>query len=295
MRKSKITCITILLLLILMFANLVQAQELTIYNIPSPVALNWKSPKKIFFSFFISQFTKSPYGKQKHPVGHAVVELKDSSRFSLIGITAISELNMVDKVFRQGYGMGVMFTMFKGKLEEADINAGDIQERCKNGDLAFIRYQVSQELFDRLWQYREQYQQNGFDKLYNGLNRPREGLGASCSTFAMSFLELGGLDSILPNNEWKINVLIPDKLIGGPPGGNKRIQFFKIFFSNRWANEKKENYRKWELYDPSKIYTWINRQYANKASWKNIQYTTIGKANGLVIDCRHMPSPTQEI
>ena len=145
MRKSKITSITILQLLILMFANLVQAQELTIYNIPSSETLNWKSPQKIFFSILGSQFGKSPYGKLKHPVGHAVVELKDSSRVALIGITAVSKLRMFDKVLRQGYGLGILFAFIKGKLEQADVNTSDITKRCKNGDVAFIKYQISQE------------------------------------------------------------------------------------------------------------------------------------------------------
>ena len=261
------------------------SQEITIYTIPSPKGINWKSPGTLIFSYISNTFAKSRYGRDKHPIGHMIVELKDSTRYALCGATSESHSGAAKKVMRKGYGLGILFETISGKLEEKEDNLPQLQQRSVKGDMAFVTFKINQFVFDRLWEYLQEYKLKGYDKLYNGSNKPREGLGAGCSAFANSFLEVAGLEDILPSNEWAVNVLVPEKLMGGNKENAKHVQFFKLFFASRWSDPKKETYRPLFLYDPTRFYYWIIKKYNNINGNNFILATHYKKARGLLIDC----------
>lgn len=64
-------------------------QECTIYTIPSPKGINWKSPTRLLFSYLNNYLCRSRYKKEKHPIGHMMVELKDSSRHIVAGVSSV--------------------------------------------------------------------------------------------------------------------------------------------------------------------------------------------------------------
>lgn len=273
------------------------AQELTIYAIPAPRKVNWKSPGKLVKSSFINTIVSTPYGKYRHPIGHMVVELQDSTRYELVGMAAEKSTIPRDKVMKEGYGLGVLFSVIDGKLEHKDYNLPDVKARIKNGDIAFINYKISQETFDRLWNYLTDYQTRGYDKLYNGNNKPREGTGSGCSAFAISFLEVGGLKSLLPSEEWKINVAVPEKYIGGPHCDDRKIKFLKILFARKWADTTNVNepYELLSLYEPTKLYNWIQEKHNSSINYPNVYKSTRGKAKGLTVNVWNNISPTEPI
>ena len=174
------------------------AQELTIYAMPAPKGVNWKSPRRLILSYIGNILVRSPYkSSEKHPIGHVVVELKDSNRYAMVGTTATSNRFMMHKVMHRGWAAGILFATVDGTLEEDRINLPQIAMRKENGDMAFVKYKVSKENFDRLWEYLQEYKKRGYGKLYNGKNKPRKGEGAGCSSFAYSFLEVGGLNHFI--------------------------------------------------------------------------------------------------
>ncbi|HEY6064036.1 MAG TPA: hypothetical protein VIV35_10535, partial [Chitinophagaceae bacterium] len=261
------------------------AQEITIYTIPSPKGINWKSPGTLMLSYISNTFAKSRYGSEKHPIGHMIVELKDSSRYALCGATSKAHSGMTKKVMREGYGLGILFETINGKLEEQDINLSQLRKRSEAGDIAFVTFKINQLVFDRLWQYLHEYKLKGYDKLYNGSNEPRKGLGAGCSAFAHSFWEVGGLADVLPSNEWEVNVLVPEKLMGGSRENPGHVQFFKVLFASRWGDPKIQTYRPLFLYDPTLFYHWIIKKYNSSIGDNFIHTSSIKKAKGLIIDC----------
>jgi hypothetical protein len=271
------------------------AQELTIYTFPSPKGINWESPRKLVFSYIANTLARSRYGKEKHPIGHMLVELRDSTRYALVGTTAVPHSGMTKKVIRKGYGLGILFETISGKLDEKEANLPQIDLRCETGDLAFIRYRINSSVFNRLWQYLEEYKQKGYGKLYNGDNKPREGQGAGCSAFAHSFLEVGGLENILPSAEWAVNVLVPEKLIGRLQLKPKWVQLFKLFFVRRWANSEKQPHRLLSLYDPTFMFNWIIKKYNSLTTTDTIQKMMLGKASGLRINCTERMPPKEPI
>lgn len=294
-RSKLLLLIRAVMPLLLFTAGQAGAQELTIYTIPSPKGINWESPRKLVFSYIANTLVRSRYGKEKHPIGHMLVELRDSTRYALVGTTAIPHSGMTKKVIRKGYGLGILFETLSGKLDEKEANLPQIDLRCETGGLAFIRYKISSSVFNRLWQYLEEYKQKGYDKLYNGDNKPREGQGAGCSAFAHSFLEVGGLENILPSVEWSVNVLVPEKLIGRLQLKPKWVQLFKLFFVRRWANSEKQPHRLLSLYDPTFMYNWIIKKCNSLTGADTIQRLVIGKASGISIDCTERMPPEEPI
>ena len=264
---------------------------------PAPREINWESPRKLIKSVFLNKIVKSRYGKNRHPIGHMVVELQDSTRYDMVGMAPADRLLPVHKVTKEAYGLGVLFALMEGQLEHQDINLPQVQERIRNSDIAFVNYKVSQEVFDRLWLYLHDYQSKGFDKYYNGTNRPREGTGGGCSAFAVSFLDVGGLQGLLPSDAWKVTVAVPDKLIGGDYCGNKRVSWFKVLFAKRWANTSSmdESYETLCLYEPTLFYKWILEKHYGSQETLNVYKGTRGNAKGLVVYARTQFSPNEPI
>lgn len=285
----------VMLLLTVFLAGLTYTQEITIYSIPSPKGINWDSPRKLVFSYINNTFARSRYGKEKHPIGHMIVEMKDSSRYTLVGTTSQAHSGMTKKVIRKGYGLGILFEIINGRLDEEYVNLPQLKQRCETGDITFIKYRINQTVFNRLWQYLQEYKLKGYDRLYNGFNKPREGLGAGCSAFAHSFLEVGGLEEVLPSNEWAVKVQVPEKLIGGNSEKDKHVQFFKLLLSKQWAHPEKQPCRQLILYEPTILHNWILKKYNSISEGDAILKSKLGKANGLIIDCTDKMPPEEPI
>ena len=145
-----------------------------------------------------------------------------------------------------------------------------------------------------MWQYLQEYKQKGYHLSYNGLNKPREGLGAGCSAFALSFLEVGGLDSLLPVQEWQVKVRVPGRLLGGGKLFGRSVQFFKLLLAGHWASKEGGAGRDLMLYEPTKLYNWIMNKH-NTLQTDSPVKTKKGSAPGLVIDCSKLPPPDEPI
>lgn len=262
---------------------------------PAPKKIDWSAPNKLVKSCIVNKLVPTPYGKNRHPIGHMLIGLKDGSRHDIVGMTTDENRSLFKKTILDGHGLGILFESIKGKLESKEINEPQIQERIQKGDIAFIKYKITQAVFDRLWNYLQEYKKKGYDKLYNGCNTPREGGGAGCSAFAISFLEVAGLENILPKNQWKIEVNVPTICIGGPEGNNKRVSVFRLLKTKHWEKEQSPTYKKIELFEPTLFYEWIV-SYSNKNSYNfGISTITEGKAKGIIIDCTHLVAPNEPI
>ena len=165
------------------------------------------------------------------------------------------------------------------------------------GDVAFLNYKLNNETFLRLWQYLEEYKRQGYDKIYNGENKPREGKGAGCSAYGVSFIEVGDL---MPEEEmakWQISANIPEKLIGGQKENGRWVSFYKIIFKRKWADTLKQKFTPITLYEPELLYNWIvdNCDQLSATTTARYQKELRGNANGIVIDCTHYPVPHEPI
>jgi hypothetical protein len=281
--------------LLLLFAS-ASAQELTIYAMPAPKGVNWKSPRRLVLSYINNILVRSPYNThEKHPIGHVIVELKDSNRYALIGTTATSNRYMMHKVMHRGWAAGILFANVDGTLEEDSINLPQIAMRKENGDMAFVHYKINTAVFERLWKYLQEYKQRGYGKYYNGKNKPREGAGAGCSSFAYSFLEVGGLNHFLDSKTWLIHLAIQESLIGGPEADGRRVSIFTMLARGRWANIKRNRYRNLDIYEPTFMFNDINYRWLTSSDTGIVSRAIYGKAKGLTIDATHIEPPNEPI
>lgn len=281
----------------LLFSLHSYAQEMTLYVIPPKKPMNWESPRKLLFSYGHSYVAKTKYKDFQHPLGHIIVELKDSCHHTVLGMVSKSPRPLSTMVWRDGYGLGVLFAVSPGELREGSRNTDDIQSRYADGDISYIRFKISQEAFNRLWQYQQEYQEFGYDSIYNGLNKPREGSGAGCSAFGVSYIDIAGLMPGEIIRDWQVSVQIPNKLIGGPMGEHKRVGLAKILWNNKWAKPESNDAVPISYYEPIKMFRWIN------ATWDDENKTlpaTYGKelrglTKGIVIDCTAYSIPNEPI
>ena len=267
------------------------AQQLVLYTMPAPKALNWRSPHTLFMSYLENLLVHTRYPQHRHPLGHLIVELHDTSHYALVGTVAESRADLYHSVMKYRYGLGALFSTFKGKIETAPDNFHQLIDRYPHGDVAYIKFLLNEDAFARLWQYLQEYQARGYDKMYNGYNKPREGKGAGCSAFAVSFVELAALLDSTVLKQWMVRVNVQDKLIGGPEGGNKRINTFWMAFTQRWADTARQAYKPLVYYEPTLVYKWIHKEWSKADSSLGYGVQRREKTEGIVIDCRNYPSP----
>ena len=293
MKKIKFVFLVFLALII---AGSAGAQELTLYSMPSPSKINWSTPRGLLTSAITNNLTLKHW-KHKHPIGHVFIQLshKEKKELLLTGSVPRPEDDSSKKVMKQGYGLGILFTDMLGELEKTEKLQAEIPARFESGRIAYIRFKLSEANYDRLKKYLNIYKKRGYGNIYNGLNLPREGLGAGCSIFGISFLEVGGLMHPVWREKWPVTVRIPTELIGGPSTGNK-VSIWKLTRATRWAKES-EPHRVLSLYEPYYIYEWILAEWKKENVDKtgNVKLLKKGKAFGLEYDCTHIAPPEEPI
>ncbi len=228
-------------------------------------------------------------------MGHMMVELKDSNHHVIAGVTAVGHSGMTRNVIFNGHGLGILFEKIPGKLDETDINFPDILQRSKNGDIAFLQFNISQPVFDRVWKYYTEYKDSGYYHFYNGLNHPLERNGAGCSAFAFSFLEVAGLLDMVPPEICRIERHVRLIHIRNDYESRGPVSILKILLSNKWAASNDSNALVYATHEPSWLFEWIRRNHDVIPASGKVQKTWLGKAPGILIDCRDKPVPAGAI
>jgi hypothetical protein len=241
-----------------------------------------------------NSFRAKKIGGSRRAMGHVFVELKDGKHDEIASEIARNKKDMYYPVFFRGYGMGILFANIPGKLEAVNHIRQEMDERSLKGKIAYIKFKLSQATFNRLLEYLDEYKKNGYQRIYNGENLPREGKGAGCSAFAYSFIELGNLLPKEETDKWLIDKPVAETLLGGPCNKGKRVSCFKILKKHSWTEATKQQYMIMERYDPYLIYKWI------QSKWRPHGDTTYGAeqtelAKGIILDCSQIPTPDGSI
>ncbi len=292
-------------LFVLIFGFLIQhahADSLTLHYIPSPKGVNWKNPRHLALSVVINQIARVP-GGDRHEIGHVYEELTCGSNTLFTGMTSVGNEEERKNILKEGYGLGVLFKTFNGKLDDPEETKADIEEMQATGRSSFIRFQISESTCARLTQYIEEFKQNHYDQIYAGLNaRPLYREGAGCTAFAASFLELSGLQIPEFEDQWMSSYIIPWKYIGGPLTGN-HVSIFKILFAvgKPWSTDETAGLKAL-FWDPEKTHYWIqDLNYNILMNGPSKSYPWASKAvfsnnsAGIEFDTRDVPTPTDPI
>ena len=282
--------------------SLAQSGEVTLHFIPAPTRTDWRSPQKLAVSAVKNQLAPVN-GGQRHEIGHTYVELSCRGAHFFTGATSDGNSEERKDLFLTGYGLGIVLKNFKGKLDDADLAAKDIETMQATGRSNFMKFLVSDSTCDRLLEYWTEYQMLGYHHVYAGLNaRPLFGESSGCTAFGMSFLELAGLQIPTFEKAWMTHVIIPRKFVGGPHTG-KNVRMIRILtaFRSKWDTDTSNGGLPVHFWDPEKMVEWTRDQALTLAGGGTTDLPWPAKVIrsrntlGLEIDARDVPTPTGPI
>ena len=266
------------------------ADDLTLYFYPSP-GLSWKSPRSLALGVLKSKLLGS-----ERQIGHVTVEVSCEGNKPFHFFTGASQIDRDSPrlLFREGYGLGILFHDFPGYGEDSAELLPELEKRYQSGNLSFIHFKINAPTCRRLETYLKEYKDRGYDKHYGLSNRPLFCEGAGCSAFGASFLEVAGLLDPIFTKHWSMKVRVPRELIGGPLT-HQYVPFTRILWADRWAEEN-EPHQSLFFWSPDQMHEWVRKTWA-QASQVGAHYKPEmrGKAVGLEIDRRNTPTPSGPI
>lgn len=293
------TMLTLALIWNLLTPSPVLADELVLHLIPAPTRTDWRSPRKLAISAIRNEIIRYE-GLKRHGIGHLYVELNCGGTRILTGATSTGNTEERQALFKEGYGLGVVFKNYQGKLDAPAEIEEDLRSTFSSGRSSFIRFLISPASCQRALAYWIEYQFRGYDRIYAGLNaRPLKGESAGCTAFGMSFLEILGLQTPHFEEQWKTRLVVPRKFVGGPLTG-KRVRIWKLLFafSADWDTDLSEGGFGLDFWDPEKMDEWIRNSSESLASenaptlpWP-ASPSRIEASPGLEVDAREVPVPT---
>jgi len=278
------------------YTVVLSGQELIVYVVPPPESINWESPSTLMRSTF-SNTLKTKLGPKEYPIGHLYIGLRhlENGEELWTGTTRATRNSTNRKVLRKGYGLGILFADIEGRLqvtEEVKASMANIEERHPS---SYLRIDLSEENYQRLKEYLIEYDQRNFGSIYNGLNKPRKGLGAGCAEFGISFFEVAGIDISDWVDEWAVEVLVPESLVGGF-GSNRHVSLLKLLFSRNWATEDDPHFV-FRVFEPYLMHHWIVDQWVEEgeelaSGWVSEKNS---KVRGLSLDQSEVYPPEDPI
>jgi len=275
--------------------------EITLLIMPSVSPLNWENPATLFSSTE-SCLLKSVFMSNRYILGHLIVRINTPSlRQPLyLGILSANEKELINLVFKQKVGFGILGVVTKGRFESEKELKEKLEAYTNRQKLAFMTYRINDNALQRILSFYKLFTtkkngKNAPSDLYGDTFWPRyqnEGCGSTALGVAM--LDVA---NVLPVEfeQWKMQVNIPMTIIGGELNEHKKVDFSTLSDTKSWYKGKgKENvdYVPFEIYEPSVMYDWIIKQRSiTKANRKTIVADGVP---GLFFDCRNIAVDANE-
>jgi hypothetical protein len=270
--------------------------ELIYYVFPSPKGIDWSSPRRLTWSSIIN-ILRFKF-EREHNIGHVNIEVRCSfgdgrEESFLTGMTSGKKGETTKAVLWDQMGLGSLFYNFVGRLESREEVQRQWPERKKHGELAVIRYAISESTCERLLRFEREYRESGAQVNYGLPRRPRHGEGGGCSAYGVSYLELAGVLTDEMREHWSRTVLVPEDLIGEPEK-NKHVSIGTLLLSfwRKWARPD-HPHRPIFFWDPDAMYRWIVAVHASNRS--DFGRQQVGAVPVLTQDATSVPTPDEPI
>lgn len=282
-------------LLLALFALPARADELTLYAYPTYFGLNWDTPGTLARSALLNSIPDLLTGNGTS-IGHVTIDVdcaagpKEPARRVVTGMTQ-SDLDESQRMLiRHGYGMGILFHDFGGKLESRQRVEQRLAEHAAKGKVSFVTFRLAPKACRRLVRYFDEYEAKGYGAHYGLPNRPLHGEGSGCSAYGASFVKTAGLLTPELLQAWSKTVSVPLRYVGGPLTGG-RVSLWRLLFSRgtHWASDGEPS-KSVFFYDPDKIHGWIREKVAAREVGYEVK--TLGRSAGIVFDTVKTPVPS---
>jgi hypothetical protein len=276
------------------------SDSISLHLFRSPLGINWSSPWSMTFSTLRNSVADT-HGMRAYAISHVFAEIKCDSTGEHIyrGQTSTDDSNERELIFKQKYGMGVMFHTYKGKFEKDETILRDMAPYEGSERRGTFTALISPKTCQRMLTYVKEYEEKGYGNLYSGLQAdPLKGEGAGCSAFAMSFLRVGGLVESF-TSEWKNIIDVPKRFIGGPLTGNK-VNILKILTrpAAKWSNQ--EPHIHLEAWNPERMLEWVQKTHdliyrGGILKDYSITIDSVGNSKQVTVDLSERVTPTGPI
>jgi hypothetical protein len=289
--------IKLVTLFLLISSTLASADSISFHLFRSPLGINWSTPWLMTFSTLKNSLANT-HGMRAYAISHVFVELNCQASGVHIyrGQTSTDDSNERELIFKEKYGMGVMFHSYKGKFEKDESILKDMAPYEGSERRGTFTALISPQTCQRMLNYVQEYEDRGYGHMYSGLQAdPLKGEGAGCSAFAMSFLRIAGLVESFTDH-WKNIIDVPKRFVGGPLTGQK-VNILKILThpAAKWSN--KEPHIHLEAWNPERMLEWVQKthdhiQHGGLLNDYQTQINSVGDSKEVIVDLSHKPTPT---
>ncbi|MDX2091414.1 MAG: hypothetical protein SFX73_26375 [Kofleriaceae bacterium] len=176
------------------------AGKLTLYVLPPPSPLDWRSPNQLLGSVLESRSTAATKIERgdivlSHSLGHVNLALDcGEDSIPLTGQTNTSE----NQLAALTNGAGLLLADLPGTLDHMPDatpveTAADIAARQQSGEVSQISFVVNRATCRRIREFFDDYVWHEAFRHYNGAMRPRRFEGAGCAIFGAGVVDVAGL------------------------------------------------------------------------------------------------------
>lgn len=252
--------------------------------------IDWTSPRSLATSTIWNTILS-----RQRTLGHVAVELSCKKEYVLTGQTGDTSKRF-SLLLGKGYGLGILFHKFPGRLETEELLSKEILRRFKENDnLAAVTFKLQEPTCQALIEYFRDFKSRNVQKYYGLDLRPLHQEGAGCSAFAMSFLKVGNL--MLPDffQYWSYELNIPKELVGGPKT-QQRVSIWKLilpWINHSWLSPDEKNGVPIFFWDPDSMYRWTQKMAKKNRLSENMKVERIGKIINITYDMRERKLLTQ--
>ncbi|HEY5508583.1 MAG TPA: hypothetical protein VIK29_07930 [Paludibacter sp.] len=275
--------------------------EITIFVMPAVSPLNWENPATLFSSTE-NCLLKSVFMTNRYILGHLIIRINSPilRQPLYLGMLSANEKELIDLVFKQKVGFGILGVITKGRFETEKEIKQKLEAYTDRQKLAFMTYRINANALHRILSFYNQFTakkngKNAPSDLYGDTFWPRyQSEGSGSTALGVAILDVA---NVLPTEyeQWKMQVNIPMTIIGGKLNEHKKVNFSTLSDTKSWYKGKgKENvdYVNFQIYEPSVMYDWILKQRnVPKANRKAIVADGVP---GLFFDCRNISVDADE-
>ncbi len=241
--------------------------EISVFIFPPLREINWESPSALLRSVHWN-FRRNLFRRDHYLIGHLAVGLSSPLLEGpvITGMTSADSKERTVLVMDEMVGLSILGAPMRGTMETSDELLRMINVHHEREMLGILTFGVTEagmrrvitflEIFNR----EDSYGHRPSDH-YGGAFWPRyyrEGSG--CSAFAAAILDVAG---VLPadTTDWIVRRNIDIELAGGIINRGRKIPNYRIMRRSAWHSGQGEpnvDFVKVSLYDPEKMYKWID-------------------------------------
>jgi hypothetical protein len=271
------------------------SSTITIYFIPPTKKLDWETPGTLARTA-LRNYMLALFVNPSHPIGHSAVQITCSNDDSIWAAVTGGSWEGDLLAFFEGDGFDLLRQDFNGEMIDTKKTKDDIEANLLEGTVRWVTIKLSSDACQREILYYDHFVDLGIYKRFNASGHPRELEGAGCTSFALSFLGVVGVQ--LPMARFERTLRVPINLFRSEM--KKPIsasQLLATRYPGRWANEGEPQVLL-KILDPSEVYDWIGRVWYGQEDpgiHLFIERKKLASTIGLLIDARSIATPVEPL